>query len=128
MRLDRRIAIVLALVLAGCAGLGGSRGRSGGDPYYRDDPYYGGGPSRHDARVLAEQQALEERRLQRLQRERRENLLERQDKKRNTLEAEGDWDQRDARRQQRARRAQKERFEEQRERLEEFHDREWNRY
>lgn len=125
MRLDRRISIVLALVAAGCTGLGsGSRGGGG---YYGDDPYYSRGLSRHEARVLADQQALEERRLQRLQRERRENLLERQDKRRNTLEAAGEWDQRDARRQQRARRAQKERFEDQREQLRDFHDRELDR-
>jgi hypothetical protein len=78
--------------------------------------------------VLAEEQALEEQRLRRLQRERRENLLERQDRRRNELEAEGEWTQGDARRQHRARRAQQERFEEQREELRDSHDREWDRH
>ena len=124
MRLDRRISIVLALVTAGCGmGPSGSRGGySGGG-----DPYYSPGLSRQEARLLAEQQALEEHRLERLQRERRENLLERQDKRRDTLEATGEWDTRDERRQQRTRRAQKERFEEQREQLRDYHDREWGR-
>ena len=127
MRLDRRISIVLALVAAGCAGMGSSASRGDGG-YYGDGPYDSPGLSRHDARVLADQQALEERRLQRLQRERRENLLERQDKRRNTLEAAGEWDQRDARRQRRAREEQKERFEDQREELKDYHDREWDSY
>ena len=128
MRLDQRISIVLALVAAGCAGPYGSRGgSSGGDPYYRGDLPYGPGLSRHEARVLAEQQSLEQLRLQRLQRERRENLLERQDKRRNALEATGEWDARDARSQRRDRRAQKERFEDQREELRDYHDREWDR-
>ena len=85
MRLDRQITIVLALVAAGCAGTGPYGSRGGGS--YGGDPYYSPGLSRHEARVLTEQQALEERRLQRLQRERRENLLERQDRRRDNLEA-----------------------------------------
>lgn len=130
MRLDRRIAVVLALVAAGCAGVGPSGpggGYDGGDPYHRDDPYYSRTLSRHEARLRAEEQALEEQRLRRLQRERRENLLERQDRRRNELEAEGEWTQGDARRQHRARRAQQERFEEQRGELRDSHDREWDR-
>jgi hypothetical protein len=77
MRLDRRIAIVLALLATGCAGIGSRGGGSGGDPYYRGDPSYGPGLSRHETRILADEQALEEHRLRRLQQERRENLLER---------------------------------------------------
>ncbi len=118
------MGIVLALLMAGCGAPYGSGGRHRGSRPY-DDPYYREGLSRHEARVLAEQQALEE---QRLQRERKENLLERQDKRRNALEAAGEWDTRDARRQRRARHEQKERFEEQREELRDYHEREWERH
>jgi len=130
MRPDRGIAIVLALWAAGCGAPYGSRGGdSGGGSGPYDDPYYHDeGLSRHEARVLADEQALEQRRLERLQRERKENLLERQDKRRNALEAAGEWDTRDARRQRRARREQKERFEEQRKELRDYHEREWDRY
>lgn len=125
MRVHRRIALVLGLLALGCAGTGpwGSGARDDGhDPYDRD------GLSRHDVRVLSDEQALEQRRLQRLQEKQREELRTRQEERREKLEAAGDWDQRDARRQKRARDAQRERQEEQREGLREHHDLEWDRY
>ena len=123
----RGVAIVLALWAAGCGTPYGSRGgHGGGGPY--DDPYYRERLSRREARILTQEQSLEERRLERLQRERRENLLERQDRRRNELESAGEWDTRDARRQRRARRGQTERFQEQRKELRDYHDREWERY
>jgi hypothetical protein len=127
VRPDRGIAIVLALWAASCGAPYGSRGGGGGGGPY-DDPYYRDRLSRREARILAEEQALEQRRLERLQHERRENLLERQDRRRDAQESAGEWDARDERRQRRARRAQKERFDEQRKELRDYHEREWERY
>jgi hypothetical protein len=97
-----------------------------GDPYghgnqgwYRDR-YYG-----RSARELAADQARARRALRHDQQDRRDTLLEKQDRRRSSRQAEGTWKRKNVRYQQQQRRDQQERFRRERQEQRKRQDRAW---